>query len=222
MQYTVKRIAPQSSFPAGFNDGIWGSIPELEIANVHAASSAHCPDSRAKCACDGENLYLFFEIKDQYLNAVHKNWNDPVCQDSCVEFFVMPGNGSYINFETNCIGNMLASHVTDWRRINGTGPLAECKMFIEEDFNRIRIFPSLKAPVEDVSEKVDWRMGLIIPLDLIRKYIPEADAASGKVWKANFYKCGGMKGYGHYLSWNPVAEELNFHRPDCFGSLIFE
>jgi hypothetical protein len=44
---------------------------------------------------------------------------------------------------------------------------------------------------------------------------------SGQVWHANFYKCGDHTSHKHWASWQPV-KELNFHRPEDFGDIVFE
>ena len=46
---------------------------------------------------------------------------------------------------------------------------------------------------------------------------------SGKIIRANFYKCGDLTPQEHYLSWNPMTSETPaFHRPCDFGLLTFE
>ena len=53
------------------------------------------------------------------------------------------------------------------------------------------------------------------------KYFPGLELKAGNVWRANFYKCGGMKGYDHWLTWSPIVGELNFHLPEFFSELKF-
>ena len=59
---------------------------------------------------DREALYLKYSVKGEQLRAVTAHDQGPVWEDSCVEFFCqVPGEPYYYNFETNCIGAMVAS-----------------------------------------------------------------------------------------------------------------
>ena len=64
---------------------------------------------------------------------------------------------------------------------------------------------------------------LFVPLATVKAVWGKEDFASGDTIKANFYKCGDDMPQKHYLSWHPIRiEKPNFHRPDHFGTLIFE
>ncbi len=55
-------------------------------------------------------FYLLFKAFEQEIRAECLNINDPVCTDSCVEFFFNPDpehDDRYINFEINPIGAFL-------------------------------------------------------------------------------------------------------------------
>jgi len=47
-----------------------------------------------------------------------------------------------------------------------------------------------------------------------------AAAMSTKVFRGNFFKCGDETSHPHWASWSPISEELNFHRPETFGSIV--
>ena len=43
-------------------------------------------------------------------------------------------------------------------------------------------------------------------------------AASGQVWRGNFFKCAEDISHPHWAAWSPV-DEFNFHLPRCFGAI---
>ena len=54
----------------------------------------------------------------------------------------------------------------------------------------------------------------------LRQYYPDFDFKG--TLKANVYKCGDKTEHPHYLAWNRVeAPAPDFHRPECFGEMIF-
>ena len=99
---------------------MWGHADVAEIANFHANGSDHRPVVRAKALYDDNAIYLAFRVNDRFVRAVHTNYNDMVCRDSCVEFFVEPKpDAGYFNFEVNCGGTVLLSYVEDPTRVPG-------------------------------------------------------------------------------------------------------
>jgi hypothetical protein len=69
------------------------------------------PEVRFAIYRSAKSLFIHWEVRDEILRAVYLNDQDPVWQDSCVEFFCrVPGSEAYFNFEFNCIGTCLASH----------------------------------------------------------------------------------------------------------------
>ncbi|RYZ48127.1 MAG: hypothetical protein EOO14_22575, partial [Chitinophagaceae bacterium] len=58
----------------------------------------------------GENgIYLQYDVEEDFIRAENGRVNDPVYQDSCVEFFIsLDGGDTYYNFEFNSIGTVLA------------------------------------------------------------------------------------------------------------------
>ena len=58
---------------------------------------------------DERALSIIFRVEDRYVRAVAECFQDSVCTDSCVEFFVapLPDSQAYFNFEVNCGGTML-------------------------------------------------------------------------------------------------------------------
>ena len=167
------------------------------------------PDCKFKIARSNSKLFIRFEVNEKNLLATFTGDNDPVWQDSCVEFFCrLPGHTSYFNFEFNCIGTCLASK-RDGRELN-------IVPFTQEQLADVERHSSL--PFKTFTEQkgnFDWNLTIAIPLKLI-----EAEKAS--CLHANFYKCGDKTSDPHYLSWNNIdTENPNFHCPEFFGELSF-
>lgn len=221
MEYKVCRITQPVDFSCGLDNGCWKDLPRIEVAYCMPQSSAHHPATVAKLGYDDSNLYLLFEVDDRYVRCVETEYNSNVCQDSCVEFFVQPRGKEYLNFEVNCSGAILTFFISDWQRDPETGAIAKFQKFTEEDFSKISIYHTLSGRIEGITDPVRWSIGVQIPLELLQKYFPGLELKAGEVWRANFYKCGGMKEHAHWITWNPITGKLNFHQPEFFGDLKF-
>ena len=185
---------------------------ELLINNVNWPDKfPYRPETRVEVTNDHEYLYLHYFVKGEQLRAVTTEDQGPVWEDSCVEFFCqVPGEKHYMNFETNCIGAMVAS-----RRL---GRDQDVQLFPPEEMARIRrrcTFP--RQAFEERDGMFEWEVELRIPLSLIfrnsRPVFPQK-------LRANFYKCADKTKNPHFVSWQPIPlPDPDFHCPEFFGEV---
>lgn len=187
----------------------------------------YLPEVTFKIARTAKGLLLKYNVIEEYIRAVHDKTNDPVYEDSCVEFFLSADKRHYYNFEFNCIGTALISF----------GTSREDRKWIEPSrIEQIKRFPSMgtKPFAEGVQKKgpYKWELSVYIPFsffnetDAMRNNLQlrsiTSRAGDGKAYRANFYKCGDKLPEPHYVSWNRIETEApDFHRPEYFGELIF-
>lgn len=167
------------------------------------------PDVSFAVARSRTHIAVLYHVRSLDLRSLALEDNGPVWEDSCCEFFVAdPCDGTYYNFEMNCIGTLLAAK----RKSR-----SECAHFGKETLEKIKRFSTLEKKAFDESgREFSWKTALCIPFDIIgieKDRLPET-------LKANFYKCGDKTAHPHFLSWNPVeTEHPDFHRPEFFGEL---
>ncbi len=216
--YTIHSTSVTPSPDSDWNDPVWKKARIANVAWFHAKSQFTHPKTAVKMLHDAEGLHLLFRVEDRHVIARCTRYQQSVCVDSCVEFFVEPpGNRGYFNFEFNASGTLLLSHITDptrtdrgfrcWKPV----PLKLAKT--------MRIHASFNAPIRrEVPGPITWSLQAFIPFSLFEAVIGPVTPVTGKSWRGNFYKCGSE--YPHYACWSPV-DELNFHQPQFFGSLAF-
>ena len=170
------------------------------------------PDVKFSIAYTRHEILLKYYVTEQWFKAEKTETNQEVYEDSCVEFFVAPDDGIYYNIELNAIGTCLM----------GSGT---------ERSNRIRIAPGIissirragSSGVNSISEKsgeYSWTITIAIPFNVFIH--SEVKELKGRIFRANFYKCGDKLRVPHSLTWNPMGtEKPDFHRPEFFGLLKF-
>ena len=169
------------------------------------------PDCKFNIARSSSAFFIHFVANEKQIKAIYTHDQDPVWQDSCVEFFCqIPGSSTYFNFEFNCIGTCLATERKS--RTEDVNPLSPDKML------QIKRYPSLGTkPFEEKQGDFDWSLTVEIPFSLLGidpNNLPESI-------NANFYKCGDGTSAPHYVSWSPIGvEKPDFHRPEFFGELV--
>ena len=160
-----------------------------------------------------DSIFIKYSVHGSMLRAIYSNDQDPVYEDSCVEFFCMPiGADKYSNFEFNCIGTCSAS--------SRKGRNENIVPFSPEEMLTIKRFPSIgRRAFNEMEGMFEWELTVKIPFKLMGidpKHLPEKIVG-------NFYKCADGTDSMHFVSWSPIpTAKPDFHRPEFFGILIFE
>ena len=169
-----------------------------------------------------DSLFLDWHVRGEQLRAVTTADQGPVWEDSCVEFFCqVPGERHYMNFETNCIGAMVASRRLG--RAEDVQPLSPAEMAQIERrcrFRRVGESEMTNARRESIEEQdglFEWDVALRIPLSLIFR---DRQPAFPQPLRVNFYKCADKTRRPHYLSWAPIPlPKPDFHCPQFFREI---
>lgn len=178
------------------------------------AEYPYCPETRVEVENTHEWLRLIYHVKGRQLRAVTTADQGPVWEDSCVEFFCqVPGEKHYMNFETNCIGAMVAS-----RRL---GRSEDVQLLPPEEMAMIERKCSLpRRPIEEQDGVFEWSVSIRIPLSLIFRDITPVFP---QLLRVNFYKCADKTKLPHYVSWSPIClPSPDFHCPAFFGEIILK
>lgn len=155
---------------------------------------------------------IMYSVRGLDLRAQALKDNGPVWEDSCCEFFISdPTDGTYYNFEMNCIGTLLAAKRKSRE---------DCVHFSADKLKQVRRFSSNEHKAVEINDKeFSWKLGLFIPF----KFIGVDKHNLPATLHANFYKCGDKTAHVHFLSWSPIGcPTPDFHRPDFFGTLELE
>lgn len=164
--------------------------------------------SRAAIAYGDDALLIHMELDAPEIRNVEEGPLGRPCVDSCLEFFFCPmeGDDRYFNIEFN-IGGCLCFGLGD-----GNG----LSRFTVADPAETLSFKSVRT---DKGFYIDYKM----PYSIIRRIFPDFKVYSGKKIKANCYSCAERTQVRHFLSWSLIDDKkFSFHRPECFGTMIFE
>jgi len=222
LPYTIVQHPQLPAPTADWNAAVWQSAQTLEITHFPWEDSGHRPHVQARALYDKDALHIHFHVEDRYVRAVAQNFQDSVCRDSCVEFFVapLPDSDAYFNFEINCGGTMLL-HRCPSTAEREAGRKAEDVS--NADGATVQIAHSLPKIVDpEMTEPTTWTIEYRVPFALFSQYFDAPTPTSGDQWRANFYKCGDATSHPHWGSWAPVkTERPNFHQPAFFQPILF-
>ncbi len=223
MDYVVRRVQKDSGEvqTADWDAPHWRNAQTLEVRNFRPEGSDHRPQTQSRLLYDASGIHGIFRVHDRYVRCQRTKYFDEVWKDSCVEFFAEPQPGcGYVNFEFNCGGAFLCSHIIDPERTpHGFKVFTKIP---EEIASGVRVKSSLPKTIEpEITEPVIWTLSFFIPLTLFEYCFGKPRELRGQAWRGNFFKCAEENSHPHWASWAPV-DEFNFHRPNCFRTIRFE
>jgi hypothetical protein len=177
--------------------------PEFDTATKAAFSIAHVNDA----------ILVRYEVQEEVLKSLTREFNEDVHLDNCIEFFIAFGSTSnnYYNIELNCLGSLKI----------GYGPGRMQRIPLEPELlRRVKVKTSMDYTPGTGAHAFKWQLLLYIPLAVFT--FDEVDSLEGTVCRANFYKCGDDLPKPHFLAWNRIDTPTpDFHRPEFFGQLRF-
>jgi hypothetical protein len=215
-RYTVMRAPVVPSGTGRRDDPAWRTA-QVAGLSYHGRSCAHRPPVEVRLLYDDQHLYVLFHVKDRYVKVVAQNYQDMVCYDSCVEFFVKPHpDCGYFNFEVNAGGCMLLYYTFGKGAADSGNPVPEKLL------NGMKIHHSLPSRIDpEINEPVEWTIEYAIPLSLFEYYAGPLRPLAGQTWRANFYKCADRTTHPHWGMWSDIGKKFSYHQTEVFGELHF-
>ncbi|MBP5638993.1 MAG: carbohydrate-binding family 9-like protein [Victivallales bacterium] len=219
MSYLIKSVTKAPEFNCNWED--WSQAETTELKNAMPMSSSHHPPVSVRLLHDHDTIYGIFQTKDQYVIANQLNYQNEVCNDSCVEFFFKPSTGpGYFNLEMSAGGAYLFFYIRDHHRTSHG--FADYTRIDEEHGKLIKVRTSLPRTVDpEITTPLTWTAQFAIPRAAMEDFCGPLGDLNGQHWTCNFYKCAGQSSHPHWITWAPIPE-LNFHLPEYFAPITFE
>jgi len=220
VDYTIHAAAAAPDLNAEWTNPAWASAETLSVQHFRPESGEHRPQTSARLLYDNGGIHGIFCVQDRYVRCVRTQYQQEVWKDSCVEFFARPRlDRGYFNFEFNCGGAFLCSYITNPERT--PGGFKEFTRVPAPIGQTIQAKSSLPQQIDpEIPTPILWTLQFLVPFTLFEHYLGPLGTIPGQVWHGNFFKCADETSHPHWASWSPL-DELNFHRPTCFGTLRF-
>jgi hypothetical protein len=200
------------------------SLMETAGLPLHTVDKVNWPDEfpdrpevKFRIAHSGDEIYIKFYVTEQTLRAVYDADGGRPWEESCVEFFLSPGEAGdpvYYNLEMSCAGFGILHARNTLTGEGGAMPgLANVR--------RLTSLPREPFGVRQGEAPYSWTLTLAIPVEVYST--SPVPPLSGRTLRGNFYKCGDLLPRPHFLSWSPIdTPKPSFHQPGFFGELFFE
>ncbi len=185
-------------------------VARQPVAHAPWADGTAVPKVDFAIAHNAEAILLKYYVQEKEIKAQYHKLNDPVYEDSCVEFFIaFNDEAAYYNLEFNCAGTARVQY----------GPGKHDRVFIPDHLlERIRFHISIRNKSE---AGICWELTLLLPKETF-KFHPNLVLEQTPA-RVNFFKCGDRLPRPHFLCWsNIIADSPEFHLPAFFKDAIFK
>lgn len=200
--YVIRKTAETE---LSMHASVWDTAETLEIDVYPWDESGYTPRTSVKLLYNDEGITALYESDETEVLARYHGLNEPVCTDSCVELFLNPNpqkSADYLNFEVSAGGGIMVG------KGDGRHERHNFDTVRVEDF---RIEKEIRAD--------GWTMCFFIPFAFLKEQYGDVKTEM----RGNLQKCGDDTVHPHFGCWNPIAApHPDFHRPECFGTLILE
>ena len=169
------------------------------------------PQARVCMVRAAEGFHLQYEALEPELRTLERGLSPNVYRDSAVELFLMPApetDGRYVNLECNAVGAMYI----------GVGAGREDNVLLTgEDLFQFQV----RTHIGLTPEGYQWTLRMLVPFSFLSRHTAFSGAAAGTRMRGNFYKIADGAASPYYACWNPITcPQPDFHRPECFGTLL--
>ena len=201
--YLAKKVSHKVN---SLSDPAWGlaQVQRIEEYPWKGEANPYSPEKvEFRVLHDGHNLYVRFDTWEEEVRATYTVPNDPVCRDSCVEFFFQPDNadGRYLSFEINPLGTLLI----------GLGHGIPDIVYLPDDRAQFKI--------ETCKEDHHWQVCYEIPESFMKQFFGNLSATI----RGNFMKCADDSAKPHQGCWSKIdMPHPAFHVPQFFGTIVLE
>ncbi len=192
---------PSSNGPPVTVDGrldepSWAAATQIDSFSFPWWTEGERKRTEARMLWDDEVLYVSFRAFDSHVSAVHKNRDDPVSRDDCVEVFIAPDTTDvsiYFNFEFNALSTILDRSPNENRRSNWNADSLRVAIDIHGTLNQQDDIDSL------------WTTEISIPFDTFTGFAPRLPPSDGDIWRLNLYRTGGAINL-QYATWSDTKK----------------
>ncbi len=210
------------------DDAVWRGAEVVGMVDVSDLDGRrlHSQPTEVCLLWDDEKLYVLFVATDPDVWSVLEHRDDHLWNEEVVELYADPdGDGAnYAEIEINPLNTALDLLLSKPGSQGGRAyfewsPEYETAVHVEGTIND----PSDQDQYWSMEMALPWA---VFDADLLDVAGDQSlPPHPGDAWRFNFYRyerlrVGGEQTQIEYSAWSPVGE-INFHRPDRFGTVIF-
>lgn len=198
------------------DDAVWADAPETAAFVGTMTGDPASPHVTARIAWDDANVYVAFEVDDDYLKCTLSGHDPHLWEQDTVEIMLDPGGDGRNYFELQLSPT---EQIFDTRYDSRRVP----QPFGHVDWDSgMRGAAVVRGTVNDDEDDEGYVAELAIPWGAFHAGSPPADPPrAGDEWRIALYVLDARREGQGGVGWSPPLVG-DFHVPDRFGRVVFE
>lgn len=210
--YRAPRAARTPEIDGELNDEIWDRASETERFVDTMTGAVSEPEVTARLAWDDTNLYVAFEVEDDYLRADLSGDDPHLWEQDTVELMLDPGGDGLDYFELQ-LAPSEEIFDTRFERRRFPPPFGRSQWSSE-----LRGATVVRGTLNDDESDEGYTAELAIPW---ASFAPNERPSAGQEWRIALYVLDARPNGQGGVGWSPPLVG-DFHVPDRFGRVVFE
>jgi len=198
------------------DEAVWAEAkPTTMFVNTMTGDAAEFK-VHAKSAWDAQNLYVAFDVSDDYLKSTFTKDDEHLWEQDCVELMIDPDGDekNYFELQVSPAGKVFDTRY-DSRRVP--------QPFGHTDFNSgLKNGVEVRGKLNDDDADEGYTVEAAIPWSAFTLGDPKHEPPkAGDSWRMNLYVMDAREKGMRAAGWSPPLVG-DFHVPSRFGKLVFE
>lgn len=215
-ELATKRAEGAIKLDGKLDEAAWSkATTSSNLVNTLNGEAAE-PNVNVRTLWDDKQLYVAFEVTDDYLKSTFTKDDDHLWEQDCIEIMIDPdGDGkNYFELQVSPANKRFDTRY-DSRRVP--------QPFGHVDYDsKLTSGVVLRGKLNDEDDDQGYTVELGIPWDAFSVAdAKQAAPKTGETFRANFYVMDARKEGMRAVGWSPTRVR-DFHVPGNFGKLVFE
>lgn len=212
--------APHASAPVKLdgklNDAVWSRARGATLVNT-MTGAPELPRTRVKTAWDDENLYVAFDVEDDFLRSTFNMHDEHLWEQDTVEVMIDPdGDGNqYVELQVSPANKHFDTRYDSRRNPRPYG-------HVDYD-SGLKSGAQVRGSLNDATIDEGYSVEMAIPWTAFKKgELQHEKPEPGATWRVNFYVLDTRQDHSQRAVGWSAPRTGDFHVPRRFGTIIFD
>jgi len=218
-QVVCRAVPRPLQLSGNLDDLLWQQAQCIDLVDTQSGKPGRFATT-ARLLYSRETLYVGFHCVDTYVWGTHTQRDDSIFTEECVEVFISPAGTAHQYFEINLSPKNVVFDACILNPRTIEQPKLPITPLCDYHIADLQTCVSVDGKLDAPGEARSWSAEYAIPFSAFVG-APNSSPQPGDTWRLNLYRIDALAPrQQEFYAWCPTGI-IDFHRPWCFGTLLF-